>query len=211
MLTLARFLGLDDLDYTRADHPVQTAILVRLAAMADLEPAAIPVASDGCTVPAFALPLANAALAFARLVDPAAPAACRQIVDAMQTHPHLVSGHGALDDTLMRAGAGAIVSKGGAEGYQGLGIRTPDGRSVGVALKIEDGNARAKGPVLVAVLESLGLVEPVVQARLEALRRPQIMNHRHQVVGEMRAVRGALRVWNDADSSYLGAASEVAA
>jgi L-asparaginase II len=199
MLTLTRFWDLDDLDYTRPDHPVQAAILARLAVMAGLEPAAIHVAPDGCTVPAFALPLANAALAFARLIDPAAPAACRRIVAAMQAHPHLVSGHGALDDTLMRAGAGAIVSKGGAEGYQGLGIRTPDGRSVGLALKIEDGNARAKGPVLVAVLEALGLVEPDVLTRLASLRRPQIMNHRQQVVGEMRAVQGALRAPTGAD------------
>jgi L-asparaginase II len=82
---------------------------------------------------------------------------------------------------------------------------------VGVALKIEDGNARAKGPILVAVLEALGLVEPAVLTHLVSLRRPQIMNHRQQVVGEMRAVQGALRVWDGADSSYLGAASEVAA
>jgi L-asparaginase II len=117
----------------------------------------------------------------------------------MQAHPHLVSGHGALDDTLMRAGAGAIVSKGGAEGYQGMGIRTPDGRSVGLALKIEDGNARAKGPILVAVLEALGLVEPAVLTHLVSLRRPQIMNHRQQVVGEMRVVQGALRAPTGAD------------
>jgi L-asparaginase II len=190
MLTLARFWDLDDLDYTSSDHPVQAAILARLAAMAGLEPAAIRVAPDGCTVPAFALPLANAALAFARLIDPAAPDDCRRVVAAMQAHPHLVSGHGALDDTLMRAGAGAIISKGGAEGYQGLGIRMPDGRSVGLALKIEDGNARAKGPVIVAVLAALGLVDGAVLARLESLRRPAIINHRQQVVGEMRAVVG---------------------
>lgn len=188
MLTLARFWNLDDLDYTRPNHPVQAAILARLAAMAGLEPAAIHVAPDGCTVPAFALPLAAAALAFARLIDPAATADCRRVVAAMQAHPHLVSGHGALDDTLMRAGAGALVSKGGAEGYQGVGLRTPDGRSVGLALKIADGTARAKGPVIVAVLERLGLVEAAVLARLEPLRRPAIMNHRQQVVGEMRAV-----------------------
>jgi L-asparaginase II len=188
MLTLARFWGLDDLDYTRPDHPVQAAISARLAAMSGLPAQAMHIAPDGCTVPAFALPLASAALAFARLVDPAAPGDCRRVVTAMQTWPHLVSGRGALDDTLMQAGAGAIVSKGGAEGYHGLGVRTPDGRSVGLTLKMADGNPRAKGPVLVSVLETLNLVEPTVLARLEPLRRPPIVNHRQQVVGEMRAV-----------------------
>lgn len=210
MLTLARFWGLDELDYTRPDHPVQAAILARLAVMTGLEPAAIPIAPDGCTVPAFALPLANAALAFARLIDPAAPADCCRVVAAMQAYPHLVSGHGALDDTLMRAGAGVIISKGGAEGYQGIGIRTPDGRSVGMAIKIEDGNARAKGPVIVALLEALGLVQADVIERLEPLRRPSIKNHRGQVVGEMRAVPelGALA---GADALHPPAAIEIAA
>lgn len=193
MLTLARFWDLQDLDYTRPSHPVQAAILARLAGMASLTPAAVATAPDGCTVPAFAMPLTNAALAFARLVDPAAPAGCRRVVAAMQAYPHLVAGHGALDDTLMRAGAGAIVSKGGAEGYQGLGIRTPGGRAVGIALKIADGNPRARGPVIVAALEALALVDPETIARLEPLRRPPILNHRQQAVGEMRAAPAALR------------------
>lgn len=186
MLTLTRFLGLEELDYTQPDHPVQQAILTRLCALTDLTPAEIQTAPDGCTVPAFALPLASVALAFARLIDPNAPADCRRAVAAMQAYPHLVSGHNALDDQLMRAGAGALVSKGGAEGYQGIGIRTPDGRSVGLALKIEDGNARAKGPMIYAALSALGLVDAAVLARLEPLRRPAIVNHRQQVVGAVQ-------------------------
>lgn len=186
MLTLARFWGCADQDYTAADHPVQQAIRRRLAAMAGLAAEAIPVASDGCTVPTFALPLAAAALAYARLIADDAGDDCRRVVAAMQAYPHLVSAHGALDDLLMRAGRGAIVAKGGAEGYQGLGVRTPDGRCVGIALKVADGNPRAKGPVLVAVLEALRLVSADVLAALEPLRRPAVRNHRDQVVGEIR-------------------------
>jgi L-asparaginase II len=188
MLTLARFWGCDQQDYTTLDHPVQDAILHRLAGMAGLPMDAIHTAPDGCTVPAFALPLAHAALAYARLAAPNAPAECQRVVAAMQAYPHLVSSRGALDDTLMRAGQGAIVSKGGAEGYQGLGVRTPDGRTVGLALKIADGGPRAKGPVVVAVLEALGLVDSATLERLEPLRRPPIANRRNQVVGETRAV-----------------------
>ena len=78
----------------------------------------------------------------------------------------------------MRLQLRCIVSKGGAEGYQGIGIRTPDGRSVGIALKMADGSPRGKGPVICAVLEALGLVDPATLARLEPLRRPPITNHR---------------------------------
>lgn len=193
MLTLARFWDCEAQDYTRPDHPVQDAILNRLAAMAGLPVDAIAVAPDGCTVPAFAMPLAHAALAYARLAAPDAPDECRRVVAAMQTFPHLVSAHGALDDMLMTAGKGMLVSKGGAEGYQGIGVRTADGRSVGIALKIADGNPRAKGPVIVAVLEALGLVDAAALAELEPLRRPAITNRRNQVVGETRPVFRLIR------------------
>ena len=188
MLTLATYWNCADQDYTDPNHPVQAAIMQRLSGLAGLPSDAIVVAPDNCTVPAFAMPLANAALAFARLVDPAAPPEARRIVAAMQAFPHLVSGHGALDDSLMRAGAGALVAKGGAEGYQGIGIRTPDGRSLGFTLKMADGSPRAKGPVIYAVLERLGLVDDAVLAALESLRRPEVRNHRQIVVGEMRPV-----------------------
>ena len=190
MLTLACLWSCENDDYTLPDHPVQQAILERLAALTSLPPASIHYAPDGCTVPAFALPLARAALAFARLIDPNAPADCRRVVAAMQAYPHVVSNYDALDDTLMRAAAssGAIVSKGGAEGYQGIGIRLPDGRSVGIALKMADGSPRGKGPVIYGVLEALGLVDPTRLARLEPLQRPPITNHRDQVVGEIRPV-----------------------
>ena len=190
MLTLSRLWGCEEDDYTLPEHPVQQAILDRLAELTSLPPAHIHFAPDGCTVPAFALPLGRAALAFARLIDPSAPADCQRVVAAMQAYPHVVSNYGALDDTLMRAAgsSGAIVSKGGAEGYQGIGIRLPDGRSVGIALKMADGSPRAKGPVIYAVLKALSLVDPTTLARLEPLQRPPITNHRHQVVGEIRPV-----------------------
>lgn len=188
MLTLARFWNCHLDDYTQFGHPVQRAILQQIGELTDLAPEDIAWAPDGCTVPNFAIPLARTALAFARLVSPDGTVAAQRVTSAMQAFPHLVSGHGALDDELMRAGQGVILCKGGAEGYEGLGVRTPHGRSVGIALKIADGNGRAKGPVLVAVLEALGLVDRATLDRLEPLRRPPLTNRRAQVVGEMRTV-----------------------
>lgn len=180
-------------DYTLPEHPVQRAMLQRLANLAGLPASAIPYARDGCTVPTFALPLARGALVFARLIDavgdeePDCQSAAR-VVAAMQAYPHLVSGHGALDDELMRAGRGALVSKGGAEGYQAVGVRTPDGRAVGITLKMADGNPRGKGPVIFAVLKMLRLVDGAILERLESLRQPQLRNRGDQVVGEIRTV-----------------------
>jgi hypothetical protein len=47
--------------------------------------------------------------------------------------------------------------------------------------------------VLFSVLETLNLVDPAVLARLEPLRRPTIVNHRQQKVGEMRALMDVQR------------------
>ncbi|MEA3335915.1 MAG: asparaginase [Chloroflexota bacterium] len=187
MLTLARFWASQDLDYTGLDHPVQRAILARFSEMASYPMAAIITASDGCSLPTFAVPLANAALAFARLSAPDAPPECRRVVSAMQAYPHLVSNHGALDDQLMQAGKGAIVCKGGAEGYQGIAIKAGNDRSLGIALKVADGNPRALGAVIVSLLESLDLVDAGTMQRLQPLRNPPVKNHRGTTVGEIRA------------------------
>lgn len=186
MLALARHWNCEQQDYTQYEHPVQQAIVHRLSQLAGWPVADISYASDGCTVPTFALPLAHVALAFARLIAPDAPADCRRVVAAMQSYPHLVSGRSALDARLMAGGAGCIVSKGGAEGYEGLGVHTPDGRSLGVAVKISDGSARGMGPLLAALLEALALVDGETLARLEPLRRLPVANRRNEIVGEIR-------------------------
>jgi L-asparaginase II len=46
-----------------------------------------------------------------------------------------------------------VLAKGGAEGVQAVALA--DGRAI--AFKIEDGGARARGPILAAVLSELGV------------------------------------------------------
>jgi len=67
LLATARHLGLDPEGYTRPDHGVQVAIRSLLAFLAGLEAEEIELASDGCAVPAFCLPLRSFAFAVARL------------------------------------------------------------------------------------------------------------------------------------------------
>ena len=71
-----------------------------------------------------------------------------------------------------------LDTKGGAEGCQGLGVRTPDGRAVGLALRVDDGHARARGPVLVELPEVLGLTDAATTLeRLEPPRRPPVVSY----------------------------------
>ena len=162
MLALARLLRAPLDGYIELNHPVQRVIRAVLVEVLDLDPNDLVVGLDGCSAPAYAVPLARMARGFAWLGQPsAAPprwrAALERVSAAMRLHPELVGGsHGRVCTELMRAGHGALVAKVGAEGYFGMGHR--DG--LGVAFKIMDGDAawRARSVVAVAVAERLGWV-----------------------------------------------------
>lgn len=170
MLAYAKMLGLPLKNYLDPDHPVQQDILHSFAEMSALAPDHIAVGTDGCSAPIFAIPLYNAALAYARLCDPGRGKvtpeprrqACHAITRAMTTHPVMVSGSGRFDTSLMEITRGRIVSKGGAEGYQGLGLLPGalgnGSPALGIALKIADGDlkTRARSAVSIEILRQLG-------------------------------------------------------
>ncbi len=192
--------GLSIENYTDPAHPIQATILQTLSEMSDCPIEQIQIGIDGCSLPVFGLPLRHAALAFARLADPSAlpeprQSACRRIAAAMMAHPEMVAGSGRFDTALMRAGRGRIVSKGGAQGYQGLGVLpelAPEGRGLGLALKIEDGNGRRGTPP--ATLETLRQLEILdklaaeTQAELADFGPRPLYNYRHILVGDLAPI-----------------------
>lgn len=198
MLLLARHLGASVEGYTEADHPVQRQILEHLARLSAKDPEAFPTATDGCSVPTYAMPIVELARLFGRLVHPVGlddelNEACRRIVRAMTAHPEMISGSArglSLDTALMQAGKGKIVAKLGAEGLFTAGVlpdgaRFPDG--LGIALKVEDGDEghRVRGPVVMALFERLGLV--AADDPLLAPYTPEpVKSRRGEVVGEIR-------------------------
>jgi L-asparaginase II len=198
MLAYARQEGWPTASYLDPTHPVQKQILQTVAEMCDMPESEIELGIDGCSAPNFAVPLYNAALAYARLIDPLAlpplrAAACETISTAMCTHPEKVSGPGRFDTQLMAATNGRILAKGGAEGFQGLGLRPgvlgPKKPGVGIAVKISDGDANCR--VLPSVvLEILHQLEVLSLDELDALadfgpRRP-VRNWRNLEVGVAR-------------------------
>ncbi len=169
MLAYTRMMPETDLPYIELSHPLQLEILDNFAYMCNLPVEEVKTGIDGCSAPNFAAPLRNAALAIARLCDPqegkVGPAervtACRNVVRAMISYPDMVGGPGRFDTRLMEVGKGKIISKAGAEGYQGigllpgaLGVGSP---ALGIAIKISDGDARSKvrSAVSIEVLRQL--------------------------------------------------------
>jgi len=170
MLALCRARGWESRGYRLAGHPVQQGCLREIAAAAEVDPAEIPRAVDGCGVETHALPLERMALAFANL--PGLDGGGR-IVTAMRAVPDFVRGPLGNDAILMRHTEG-WTAKGGAEGL--MCASGPGG--VGVALKVVDGSTRAVRPALHHALGLLGVDVP-------ELTPPPVLNSRGEAVGEL--------------------------
>jgi L-asparaginase II len=180
--------GWDVRTYLRPDHPLQQRVLQLVADTCGVRSDDVEVAIDGCGVPTFGMPLAAFALAFARLAKPdqLRPDACEAataVRDAMVGNPGMVAGEGRFDTRLMEAMSGRVLAKAGAEACQALALID---RGWGVALKIEDGGARAVGVAALEVLRQLDGLDGGQLAALADLARPPVRNYRDEIVGEAR-------------------------
>jgi len=189
MLASCRLYGWPTGTYLEAAHPLQQRIAGVMAEFCG-DGAPLAVATDGCGVPTFYSTVGGLARAFGRLADPrglAAPraAAIRRIGDAMAAHPVMVSGTGRLATSLMEVLGDRLFCKGGAEGGFGVALRS---RGFGIAVKIEDGNARAMGPILIEVLRQLGVVGSSEISALAPHAEPVVVNTRGETVGAIRSL-----------------------
>ena len=120
-ICLACHLGLDPAGYVGPDHPAQREVTAALAEMTG-EPLGPDVRGvDGCSIPAYAIPLEKLALAFARFITgeglaPVRAAAARRLAAACAAEPWMVAGTGRFETEIMGAFPGRIFVKGGAEG-----------------------------------------------------------------------------------------------
>jgi L-asparaginase II len=177
MLAYAKMRGLPLENYLAREHPIQQDILAVISEMCGIEKEKIILGVDGCSAPNFAMPLYNAALGMARVCDPrdlseARATACKKITAAMIAHPEMISNYGEFDCELIKTGAGSVVTKRGAEGFQIIGLKPGvcGERGVGIAFKVSDGD----GAHLGEDLESRARVRPAVT--LEILRQLNALN-----------------------------------
>jgi L-asparaginase II len=107
------------------------------------------------------------------------------LMNAARAHPEMIAGDERLCTDIMRAAGDSIFAKTGAEGGYALTLFE---RDLGVAIKIEDGNARALGPVIIELLNQLGALSTAQCKALETYHHPVILNHRREQVGQLRPV-----------------------
>lgn len=210
MLLATRVMDVPAGRYIDAGHPVQALMRTTLAEFAGVPGDEIPIAVDGCGVPAFFLSLYRSAFAYARLMassvgagaagalDRYADSASR-VVESMTAFPQYVAGSWSITTPLITAFNGAVLAKEGAEGFYGLALspslhdelterlRVADDCAIGVAIKINDGSMeRGRNPVILRTLELLGL-EVAGRTGLERYRDWPLRNVAGNVVGEVRA------------------------
>lgn len=139
--------------YTDPGHPLQRHIRQTISELAR-EPV-LATGVDGCGAPLFALTLAGLARAYRALVLAEPETAERKVADAMRKFPEWTSG-GIRDERRLMVAIPGLLLKAGAEGVNAFAL--PDGSAA--ALKIDDGAARARTPVTVALLRALGADPP---------------------------------------------------
>ena len=130
MLAHALLRGFEKEDYLNPDHPVQVSIRETLAEMVDMAPDDMPLGRDGCSAPVYGIPLSHMALGMSP--NWPTPSTWRRkgqkpAAGSVGCHdepiPVMVAGtEDNLIRTLMTAAKGKLFCKGGAEGYQIIGV-----------------------------------------------------------------------------------------
>lgn len=136
--------------YLHPEHPVQVACRAELEVLAEEEVSLVSV--DGCGAPLFLISLMGIARAIRNLTI-STDSVHHGVIGACRDFPEMVAGEGRLTTRKMREIPGLFLKE-GAEGVQIASL--PDGRSL--AVKVDDGSSRALGVLLVAALESFGVV-----------------------------------------------------
>jgi L-asparaginase II len=152
--------GRDVASYRDPDHPIQLAILQAIDDLAHEQ--ATNLATDGCGAPLYAISLYALARAFGYIAS-ASDGAEQRVATAMRSHPEYVSGTRRDELELHRAIPG-LMAKAGAESVYAVGLS--DGR--GVAIKISDGNPRARPVAMAGVLKRLGFDHEILDAHVSA-------------------------------------------
>lgn len=148
--------GWQRVGYTLPMHPAFRAYVRELQRTLGRDWRPKRIARDGCGLPTCANTVDELARLYAALV--------RQknedwIWEAMTRHPDLVGGFDRLDSSVIKAGAGRVIAKEGADGLLGMAIEHPEyPQGLGVVIKIAHGwNSQATWYVARGILGVMGI------------------------------------------------------
>ncbi len=186
-LSVARELGAPAAGYHDHTHPAQQRALGAIESMAGMELDGQARGIDGCGLPAYSLPLGNLALAMARMANPdslpeARAAAVARLGKAIAAAPEMIAGPGRVATEIIRATRGRVLAKSGAEGVFVAVLRD---FGYGLAVKIDDGAARAAEVAIIEMIDRAGALDADARAALAPLARPVLANWAGDAAGSL--------------------------
>ena len=171
--------------YLHREHPVQRRVSQVLSQVTSAELVKAPVGVDGCGIPVIGLPLNALALGMARFgtgssFGAARSRSARRLYQAMVREPFMLAGTGRWSTTAIEIGEGQFAVKTGAEG---VCCAIVPSLGLGIALKIDDGAARAAEAVMSELLARFaGLKEDTIE-KLLTLGQPILYNAAGEAIG----------------------------
>ena len=194
---MARAAGREPAEFVRGylqrGHPVMREVTAALAAATGADLACAPVATDGCSIPTFAIPLRQLARGFARVatglgLSAEHARAALRLRQAVARAPFFVAGSGRFDSRVMARLGERVFCKVGAEGVFCAAL--PD-QGLGVAIKVDDGNnSRAAEVVMAAVIEALLPLDQADSGFMRGLSDLPLVNWNRIEVGRLQASPG---------------------
>ena len=187
-LCTCRHAGLGHRGYVAIGHEIQQGVRDAMEAVTGAAHGVENCGTDGCSIPTYAVPLKSLARGFARMatgvgLGETRARAAKRLIDACMAEPFLVAGTDRLDTRLMRAAGGRVMVKIGAEGVYCGAI--PE-LGLGIALKCDDGAARAAEVMIAAVVAKLLPSEDALSAIIGDMARPVMANWNGIAVGALR-------------------------
>ncbi len=177
--------------YVEPAHSVMREVSAALQATTGWDLSRSARGTDGCSIPAHAVPLRHLALAFARVasgqgLSPEHAGAARRLRAAIARAPYMVAGSGRFDTRVMERLGARVCCKVGAEGMHCAAL--PE-LGLGIAVKMDDGNnSRACEVVMAALLQRLLPLADDDRAWLQGLAAQPLLNRRGLEVGRLAAV-----------------------
>jgi L-asparaginase II len=187
-LCLACAMRADPRGYVGVDHPVQRMVRAAIEEMTGVAVDAAHCGTDGCSIPTYRSPLHALARAFARFgtgtgLAPSRAEAARRIRAAVAAHPTMVAGLDRFDTRVMTVLGERVFCKVGAEGVYCAAFPQ---QGLGVALKIDDGAARAAEVALGAMIRRFVPMDAGEAAALAPVFLPPQRNWNGIPTGELR-------------------------
>ena len=182
MLSMAKFLSGDPRGYIKNSHPVQEAILNQLKEYTEEDN--IPTEFDGCSAPTPFLTLEKIAHLYQKLSSDKYPELI-ECYNAMTDFPYNIAGKNQFDTEFIEALNGRGITKGGGESIRGVSLKSKDGESIGIALKVLDGHHRAMPSATIGLLKHLNLLSEKEIEKLNKYERKVLRNHSNIEIGKI--------------------------